>query len=104
MSIHVNELINLFENRPRQSMQATPQSLFFLKEAENITVQLSTELQTKPSVEVVLKRMKEKWVKMGVEQRKVYFHAAVQLGYQHVGFVDRQQFRQKIIKKNLFSL
>lgn len=91
------EIIELFNERKRSTMKATPFSLFFLHKGKSLTKALFEEIRRKPQVNELIKRIKHEWKILPDSDKIIYLKAAIELGFEAKKlFVDNTQMRKKI--------
>lgn len=96
----INELLDLYNNRKRRSMDPSPSSLFFLKEGARIVRLISSENGGgKPDYKKTFVRIRYEWTAIDEYSKIIYSKAAIKLGYKpKENFSDskRQFVTQKI--------
>lgn len=94
----INELINLYKNRERETMNPSPYALYFLKNGREIVLEESKLIgNKKPKSKDVLLRILREWVRLSSEEKKPYIEAAFLLGYvEPPSFIDTSGIKQKI--------
>jgi hypothetical protein len=96
----IQELINLYNNRKRKSMEPSPSSLFFLKHGSRIAHIVSSETGGgKPDYKTTFLRIKYEWSILDESIKLIYLKASIQLGFIQKGGFSAQKkilFDQKI--------
>lgn len=99
----IKELIELYNNRKRKSMKASPSSLFFLKEGIRIAKLVPIdESNNKPNYKTVFTRIKYEWTILDEYNRIIYIKTAIKLGYKQkdsftIGKIDQIKSRLSFI-------
>lgn len=87
----IQELVNLYNNRKRRSMDPSPASLFFLKEGPNIVRKVSSENgNVKPDYKQTFIRIKYEWTILEQYNKDIYIKGALRLG-----FIPKEDFSEK---------
>lgn len=76
-------IIDLYNNRKRQSMKPSPYALFFLHKGKEILLKINSETGSRPTVKDSMKRIYYEWTRISDYERNVYLNASHRLGYKY---------------------
>lgn len=97
----IDELVELYKNRNRKTMNPSPYALYFLKNGKDLVLDESKLTDNKkPNAKNVMMRLVKEWARLSSDKKKPYFDAASKLGYiENQSFVSTNDLRNKIKEK-----
>lgn len=79
--IRIRLIINLYEKRPRKSMEPSPYALFFLDKGKDIVNKYVGKTMIKPQYDEIFYRINDEWKNVSKYEKTIYMRASHMLGY-----------------------
>lgn len=96
----VEFLIDIYNNRKRTSMKATPFSLFFLCNSRNNVIEYIQKNNKQPSPEELIENMKDEWKKLPLSEKELYLDVSGRLGFKYKQIFERHtEMKAKVEQK-----